>query len=49
MKLQPASKKEIKRIAIGTGICDLILLAVLLTLGIAAVAVYWLIRFRGVL
>ena len=27
----------------------LILLAVLLTLGIAAVAVYWLIRFRGVL
>lgn len=27
----------------------LILLAVLLALGIAAVAVYWLVRFRGVL
>lgn len=27
MKLQSASKKEIKRIAIGTGICDLFLIA----------------------
>ena len=34
MKLQPASKKEIKRIAIGTGICDLILLAVLFVLSL---------------
>lgn len=34
MKLQPASKKEIKRIAVGTGICDLILLAVLFVLSL---------------
>ena len=34
MKLQAASKKEIKRIAIGTGVCDLILLAVLFLLSL---------------
>ena len=34
MKLQPASKKEIKRIAIGTGAFDLILLAVLFILSL---------------
>lgn len=34
MKLQPASKKEIRRIAIGTGICDLILLTTLFILSL---------------
>ena len=34
MKLQSASKQEIKRIAIGTGVCDLILLAVLFLLSL---------------
>ena len=37
MKLQSASKKEIKRIAIGTGICDLILLAVLFILSLEGI------------
>ena len=37
MKLQAASKKEIKRIAIGTGICDLILLAVLFVLSLEGI------------
>lgn len=34
MKLQAASKKEIKRIAKGTAVCDLILLAVLFVLSL---------------
>lgn len=29
MKLQPASRKEIKRIALGTAVCDLIMIAAL--------------------
>jgi len=37
MKLQIASKKEIKRIAVGTGICDLILLAVLFVLSLEGI------------
>lgn len=37
MKLQSASKKEIKRIAVGTGICDLILLAVFFILSLEGI------------
>ena len=32
MKLQPASRKELKRIAAGTGVCDLIMIACLFLL-----------------
>lgn len=32
MKLQEASRKEIRRIALGTGVCDIILIAVLFLL-----------------
>ena len=37
MKLQSPSKKEIKRIAVGTGICDLILLAVFFVLSLEGI------------
>lgn len=40
MKLQPASKKEIKRIAIGTGICDLILIAALFALSLGGIGTF---------
>lgn len=40
MKLQPASKKEIKRIAIGTLICDAIMIAVLLVLSFVGVGTF---------
>ena len=49
MKLQPASKKEIKRIAIGTGICDLILLAVLFVLSLEGLLTFNYTVFLGVL
>ena len=37
MKLQSASKKEIKRIAVGTGICDVIMIAVLFILSLGGI------------
>lgn len=37
MKLQSASKKEIRRIAVGTGACDLILIAVLFILSLEGI------------
>lgn len=44
MKLQPASKKEVRRIAIGTGICDIIMIAVLLVLSLVGVGTFDLLR-----
>ena len=49
MKLQPASKKEIKRIAIGTGVCDLILLAVLFVLSLEGLLTFNYTVFLGIL
>lgn len=49
MKLQPASKKEIKRIAIGTGVCDLILLAVLFVLSLEGLLPFNYTVFLGTL
>ena len=49
MKLQPASKKEIKRIAIGTGVCDLILLAVLFILSLEGLLAFNYTVFLGIL
>jgi len=49
MKLQPASKKEIKRIAIGTGVCDLILLAVLFVLSLEGLLAFNYTVFLGIL
>lgn len=47
MKLQPASKKEIRRIAIGTGICDLILLAALFILSLEGIGAFNYTVFLG--
>ena len=49
MKLQPASKKEFKRIAIGTGICDLILLAALFVLSLEGLLTFNYTVFLGIL
>ena len=49
MKLQPASKREIKRIAIGTGVCDLILLAVLFVLSLEGLLTFNYTVFLGIL
>ena len=49
MKLQPASKREIKRIAIGTGVCDLILLAVLFVLSLEGLLTFNYTVFLGTL
>ena len=49
MKLQPASKKEIKRIAIGTGVCDLIMLAVLFVLSLEGLLTFNYTVFLGIL
>lgn len=49
MKLQPASKKEIKRIAMGTGVCDLILLAVLFVLSLEGLLTFNYTVFLGIL
>ena len=49
MKLQPASKKEIKRIAKGTGVCDLILLAVLFVLSLEGLLTFNYTVFLGIL
>ena len=49
MKLQPASKKEIKRIAMGTGVCDLILLAVLFVLSLEGLPTFNYTVFLGIL
>ena len=49
MKLQAASKKEIKRIAIGTGAFDLILLAVLFVLSLEGLLPFNYTVFLGIL
>jgi len=49
MKLQAASKKEIKRIAIGTGAFDLILLAVLFVLSLEGLLTFNYTVFLGIL
>ena len=49
MKLQPESKKEIKRIAMGTGVCDLILLAVLFVLSLEGLLTFNYTVFLGIL
>ena len=49
MKLQPASKREIKRIAVGTGVCDLILLAVLFVLSLEGLLTFNYTVFLGAL
>ena len=49
MKLQPASKKEIKRIAIGTSVFDLILLAILFILSLEGLLTFNYTVFLGVL
>ena len=49
MKLQPASKKEIKRIAIGTGAFDLILLAALFVLSLEGFLTFNYTVFLGIL
>ena len=49
MKLQPASKKEIKRIAMGTGVCDLILLAFLIVLSLEGLLTFNYTVFLGIL
>ena len=49
MKLQPASKKEIKRIAIGTCVFDLILLAILFILSLEGLLTFNYTVFLGVL
>ena len=40
MKLQPASKREVKRIAIGTGICAIIMIAVLFVLSLVGIGTF---------
>lgn len=37
MKLQPASKKEVRRIAVGTALCDVLMIAALLLLSLVGV------------
>lgn len=49
MKLQAASKKEIKRIAKGTAVCDLILLAVLFVLSLEGLLTFNYTVFLGIL
>ena len=49
MKLQDASKKEIKRIAIGTGVCDILLIAGLFILSLGGVGTFDYKVFTGVL
>ena len=49
MKLQEASKKEIKRIAIGTGVCDILLIAGLFVLSLGGVGTFDYKVFTGVL
>lgn len=49
MKLQPASKKEVKRIAIGTAVCDVIMLAVLLVLSLFGIGTFDYRVFTGAL
>ena len=49
MKLQSASKKEIKRIAVGTLLCDLILLAVFFVLSLEGVVAFDHTVFLGIL
>lgn len=43
MKLQPASKKEVKRIAIGTAVCDVLMIAVLFLLSLVGIGKFELI------
>ena len=40
MKLQPASRKEIKRIALGTGVLDLIMIAAFALLGVMKIMAF---------
>lgn len=49
MKLQSASKKEIKRIALGTGACDLILLAAFFVLSLEGLTPFDYTVFLGTL
>ena len=49
MKLQSASKKEIKRIAVGTGVCDLILLAAFFILSLEGILTFNYTVLLGVL
>ena len=49
MKLQSASKKEIKRIAVGTGICDVIMIAVLFILSLGGIGTFSYRVFVGAL
>lgn len=49
MKLQAASKNEIKRIAIGTGICDLILVAGMFVLSLLGIGTFDFAVILGIL
>lgn len=49
MKLQDASKKEIKRIAVGTAACDILLIAGLFILSLGGVGTFDYKVFTGVL
>lgn len=40
MRLQPASKKEVKRIALGTAVCDAVMIAVLFVLSLLGVGTF---------
>lgn len=40
MKLQPASRKEVKRIAVGTALCSLIMIAALFVLSLVGVGTF---------
>ncbi|HAL88958.1 MAG TPA: ATP synthase subunit I, partial [Clostridiales bacterium] len=44
MKLQPASRKELTRITLGTAVCDGILIAVLFVLSLVGVGTFDLFR-----
>ena len=44
MRLQPASKKEVKRIALGTAVCDAVMIAVLFVLSMLGVGTF---DYRG--
>jgi len=49
MKLQPASKKEIKRIAAGVAVCDVIMIAALFVLSLVGVGTFSYRVFVGAL
>ena len=49
MKLQPASKKEIRRIAVGVLVCDVLMIAALLLLSFVGVGTFSYRVFIGAL